>query len=198
VPFAEQVEAMQELVKTGKVRYIGLSNETPYGLVKFLGAVSGLPLVVSIQNAYNLIERNLVETGLVEACHYERTALLAHSPLAGGALTGKYIKGLATKESRLLKYPGYTAQYLSASAENAIQDYSSLADKYGLTPTQLALSWCYSRSFITSTIIGATSVDHLRDNIMALNCPMTPEMEEKINELYSSKHTDPTKSFISM
>lgn len=194
ISFLEQLEALGELVEQGKVRHVGLSNETPYGLLKFIEASGGgLPVVASIQNAYNLLERNTFETGLLETCHYTKTSLLAHSPMAGGVLSGKYSDGSADAESRLLKYPGYTARYLLPSAQEAVAAYASVAEKYGLTPAQLALSWCYSRSFVTSTIIGATSTEQLRDNLMALNCPLTTEMEADIFELYANQFRDPTK-----
>jgi len=198
--FVEQVEAMGELVKQGKVRHIGLSNETPYGLLKFLEAAKGpgLPAVVSVQNAYNLLERNDFETSMLEACHYTRTGLIAHSPLAGGALTGKYMldaekRSTASEEARLKKYVGYTGRYLLPSAQAAVGAYAELAAKYALTPEQLALAFCYSRPFVASTLVGATSVEQLRENLMALNCPLTSEMEEEIFELYCNEHREPTK-----
>jgi aryl-alcohol dehydrogenase-like predicted oxidoreductase len=195
----EQVEAMGELVKQGKVRHIGLSNETPYGLLKFLEAAKGgLPAVVSVQNAYNLLERNDFETSMLEACHYTGTGLIAHSPLAGGALTGKYMldaekRSTASEEARLKKYVGYTGRYLLPSVQAAVAAYAELAAKYGLSPEQLALAFCYSRPFVASTLIGATNVEQLRENIMALNCPLTSEMEGEIFELYCNEHREPTK-----
>ena len=198
--FEEQLDAMNELVKQGKVRHIGLSNETPYGLLKFLETAksNGSPSVVSVQNAYNLLERNDFETSMLEACHYTHTSLIAHSPLAGGALTGKYIldsekESTASEEARLKKFVGYTGRYLLPSAQAAVTAYTELAAKYALTPAQLALAWCYSRPFVTSTLVGATSVEQLRENIMALNCPLTSEMEGEIYELYCNEHREPTK-----
>jgi len=194
------MEVMRGLVQQGKVRAIGLCDETPFGLMKFKQAAeeAGFPAIASIQNSYNLLERNDFETGLMEACHYTNTAVLAHSPLAGGVLTGKYATGLSGDgESRMEKYPGFGAKYLAPKCSAAVDAYAVVAEKYGLTPTQLALSWCYSRPFVTSTVLGATSTEQLRDNLMALNCPMTAEMEEDIFELYFNDHRDPTKGYAS-
>ena len=192
--YSEQLEAIRDLVDQGKVRAVGLSNETPYGLMRFLEAAKArdLPVVASVQHAYNLLERNALETSMLEACTYSNTGILAHSPLAGGALTGKYAKKEATEENRLKLFPGYTARYLLPSAEAAVIAYADVAENYGLTPAQLALSWCYSRPFIASTVIGATSVEQMRENLMALNCPLTEEMEQDIFELYCNDHRDPT------
>jgi len=192
--YSEQLEAIRDLVDQGKVRAVGLSNETPYGLMRFLEAAKArdLPVVASVQHAYNLLERNALETSMLEACTYSNTGILAHSPLAGGALTGKYAKKEATEENRLKLFPGYTARYLLPSAEAAVIAYADVAENYGLTPAQLALSWCYSRPFIASTVIGATSVEQIRENLMALNCPLTEEMEQDIFELYCNDHRDPT------
>ncbi len=197
--FEEQLEALQNVVNQGKVRAVGLCNETPYGLLRFLEASknSGLPVISSMQNAYNLLERNSVETSLLESCHYTKTSLLAHSPLAGGALSGKYSSGIASAESRMLKYPGYSARYISPPALRAVEEYALVAEKYGLTLPQLALSWCYSRSCVTSTLVGATSITQLRENLTALNCPMTNEMDSDIFDLYFNKFRDPTKGYAS-
>lgn len=188
---------MSELFQLGKVRSIGLCNETPYGLMKFqqAAAETGFPLMASIQNSYNLLERNAFEMGLQEACHYTKTAVLAHTPLAAGVLTGKYLgdNQIGDEKPRLLRYPGLSAKFLTPSCTAAVEAYSAVAEKYGVSLSQLALSWCYSRPFVTSTVLGATSTDQLRDNLMALNCPMTEEMEEDIYELYFNTHRDPTK-----
>ncbi len=98
----------------------------------------------------------------------------------------------------MLKFPGFGARYLSPTSERAVKDYSTLAEKYGLTLAQLSLAWCYSRKFVTSTILGATSTAQLRDNLTALNCPMTNEMEEDLYELYFNKYRDPTKGYASI
>jgi aryl-alcohol dehydrogenase-like predicted oxidoreductase len=196
---AEQLEALDSVVRQGKVRHIGLCNETPYGVLKFMEAAGkSLPTVSSLQNAYNLLERNAFETNLLEVCHYSKTGFLAHSPLAGGALSGKYAKGGATGASRLLRYPGFTARYLLPSVNEAVLDYGVVAEKYGLTLAQLSLAWCYTRPFVTSTVIGASSVAQLKDNLFALNCPITNEMEEDIAALYRNKHREPTQGFVAV
>ena len=91
------------------------------------------------------------------------------------------------------KYPGFTSRYLLPSTAAAVEAYTLIAEKYGLSSSQLALSWCYSRPFVGSTLIGATSTEQLRDNLMAMNCPLTPDMEKEINALYFNEHRDPTK-----
>jgi aryl-alcohol dehydrogenase-like predicted oxidoreductase len=201
VTFMEQLEALHGLVREGKVRAIGVCNETPYGLMKFkqVAEGAGLPFVSSLQNAYNLLERNEFETGLLEACFYTNTSLLAHSPLAGGTLTGKYTaSGSASSEARLNKYHGFTARYLLPSCNAAVDAYSEVAEKYGLSVAQMSLAWCYTRPFVTSTVLGASSPNQLRENLFALNCPITEEMEEDLCALYLNAHRAPTKGLVSI
>jgi aryl-alcohol dehydrogenase-like predicted oxidoreductase len=201
IPFVEQLEAMNDLVSQGKIRAVGLCNETPFGLMQFRHAAkeAGLPFVSSIQNAYNLLERNDFETGLQEACHYTNTALLAHSPLAGGVLTGKYTApDSASSESRLRQFPGFTAKYLHPRCSAAVEAYSLVAEKYGLTCSQLALAWCFTRPFVASTMLGASSTDQLRDNLFALNVPITEEMEQDIYHLFFNDFRAPTKGAVSI
>ncbi|KAG5185402.1 NADP-dependent oxidoreductase domain-containing protein [Tribonema minus] len=199
IPFEEQLQALEEVIKAGKVRNIGLSNETPYGVMKFvtLAEQLGLPRVCSIQNSYSLLVRADFELGgLVEVCAPRNTnvGLLAYSPLAGGVLTGKYQDpNYDDSKSRLSFFKGYMGRYRNSFSEAAVKEYMQVAQEAGLTPTQLALAWCYTRPYVTSTIVGATTCDQLRDNIMAYNCPITEETTKAIQQVYR-KYTDPTKS----
>jgi aryl-alcohol dehydrogenase-like predicted oxidoreductase len=198
IPIEEQLRGLEEVVKAGKVRHIGLSNETPYGVAKFveLSERLGLPRICSIQNNYSLLVRADTELGgLVETCAPRNTnvGLLAYSPLAGGVLTGKYQDPtFDATNARLNLFTGYMARYRNSASEAAVQEYMEIADDMGLTPTQLALAWCYTRPFVASTIVGATSVEQLRANLLAYNCPITAVADEKIRQVYY-KYVDPTK-----
>ncbi|KAG5187917.1 NADP-dependent oxidoreductase domain-containing protein [Tribonema minus] len=198
VAFEDQLRGLEEVVKAGKVRHIGVSNETPFGVAKFveLSERLGLPRVCSIQNSYSLLVRADFELGgLVEVCAPRNAdvGLLAYSPLAGGVLTGKYQDSDSdNSKSRLNHFKGYMARYRNSMSEAAVKAYVEVAAEVGLTPTQLALAWCYTRPFVTSTIVGATSVEQLRENIMAYNCPITEQADDMIREVYH-KYTDPTK-----
>ena len=173
-PFEEQLEALNELIKQGKVRQIGLSNESPYGIMKFSAAAQqlGIQSFVSLQNSYSLINRAEFDSGLSEVCspRNENIGLLPYSPLAGGILTGKYASEQDTSSCRLTLFPGYMARYKQSLAVEAVKKYCALAKEVGLTPTELALGWCYKQSdTVASTIIGATSVAQLRENLEAFD-----------------------------
>uniref|UniRef100_A0A0E0NY70 NADP-dependent oxidoreductase domain-containing protein n=1 Tax=Oryza rufipogon TaxID=4529 RepID=A0A0E0NY70_ORYRU len=202
VPFEEQLKAFQELIDEGKVRYIGVSNETSYGVMEFVHAakVQGLPKIVSIQNSYSLIVRCHFEVDLVEVCHPNNcnVGLLAYSPLAGGVLTGKYIDTNPdiSKKSRLNLFPGYMERYNASLAKEATNEYVKLAKKHGLTPVQLALGFVRDRPFTASTIIGATTMDQLKENIDAFTSaprPLAPEVLDDIESLFK-RYRDPTLS----
>ncbi|KAK9160327.1 hypothetical protein Syun_006668 [Stephania yunnanensis] len=204
VPFVEQLEAFQELIDEGKneggygVRYIGVSNETSYGVMEFVHAAKdGLPKIVSIQNNYSLLVRCHFEIDLVEVCHPNNynIGLLAYSPLAGGALTGKYldIDSYAAKKGRFNLFPGYMERYNRSLAKEVTSKYIQLAKEHGLTPVELALGFTRDRSFVTSSIIGATSVDQLKVDIDAyLNTkrPLPPEVTSGIEEIFNT-YKDP-------
>lgn len=194
-PIKDQLEIMDELVKSGKIRHFGLSNETPYGATSFYQTAEffNLPKPCAVQNCYNLLVRNDFETGMQEVCSNSNIGLLAYSPLAGGALTGKYQDAKrVSSAARMRQYVGFMHRYISPPALEAIQKYQEVADMVSLPLTQLSLAWVYSRPFVTSTLIGATSTDQLRDNILALNIPITDEVTKHINKVYR-KHVDPTK-----
>lgn len=199
VPFEDQLKAFQELIDEGKVRYIGVSNETSYGVMEFVQAakLQGLPKIVSIQNSYSLIVRCRFEVDLVEVCHPNNynVGLLAYSPLAGGVLSGKYLNGNSddTKTSRLNLFPGYMERYNASLAKEATNEYVKLAKKHGLTPVQLALGFVRDRPFTASTIIGATTMDQLKENIDAFTSaprPLPPQVLDEIETLFK-KYKDP-------
>lgn len=199
VSFEEQLTAVAKLVKEGKVRYVGLSNESPYGVMKFLEAARrlGLPEVVSVQNCYNLLYRNEMDMGLTEVCspRHENLGLICYSPLAGGVLTGKYMfKGRALN-SRLNRFHGYMARYRTLQAQDCVFEYKEIAARYGFSMTQLGLGWVYSRPFVTSTLVGATSLNQLRENLDALNTPVFTNVIHDLQEVFV-KFRDPSRTFV--
>ncbi|KAI9087495.1 hypothetical protein K1719_030635 [Acacia pycnantha] len=200
VPFVEQLQAFQELINEGKVRYIGVSNETSYGVMEFVHAakVEGLSKIVSIQNSYSLLVRCIFEVDLVEVCHPKNCniGLLAYSPLGGGSLTGKYIdiNSKAAREGRFKLFPGYMERYNKSLAREATMQYLEVAKKHGLTPAELALGFVRDRVFVTSSIIGATSIDQLREDIDAFTQterPLPPEVMADIEHVFR-RYRDPT------
>ncbi|KAJ4778116.1 Voltage-gated potassium channel subunit beta-1 [Rhynchospora pubera] len=198
VPFEEQLKAFEELISAGKVRYIGVSNETSYGVMEFVHAAksAGLPKIISIQNSYSLIVRCKFEVDLAEVCHPNNCniGLLAYSPLAGGVLTGKYLNdSQAAQRSRLILFPGYMERYNRSLAKEATSQYVELAKKHGITPVQLALGFVRDQPFTTSSIIGATSVDQLKEDIDAFVTtprPLPAEIADGIEQLFR-KYRDP-------
>lgn len=198
VPFIEQLKAFQEIIQEGKVRYIGVSNETSYGVMEFVNAakLEGLPKIISIQNSYSLLVRCHFEVDLVEVCmpQHCNVGLLAYSPLAGGALTGKYTNPdyVAAKKGRFNLFPGYMSRYNSSLAKEATEKYIQLAHQHGLTPVQIALGFLRDRQFVTSTVIGATSMEQLKENISAFTTarPLHPEVTKGIEEIFS-RYRDP-------
>ncbi|XVE81855.1 hypothetical protein DITRI_Ditri15bG0099600 [Diplodiscus trichospermus] len=198
IPFVEQLKAFQELIDEGKVRYIGVSNETSYGVMEFVHAarVEGLPKIVSIQNSYSLLVRHF-EVDLVEVCHPNNCniGLLSYSPLAGGSLTGKYLdsNSEAAKKGRINLFPGFMERYNKSVAKEATIQYIEMGKKHGLTPVQLALGFARDRPCMTSSIIGATSVDQLKEDIDAFlttERPLPAEVMQDI-EAISARYKDP-------
>jgi aryl-alcohol dehydrogenase-like predicted oxidoreductase len=185
-----QLEALGQLVKAGKVRAIGLSNETPFGVHEFvhLAAKHGLPRVATVQNVYNLVSRGL-ENGLDETMHRLEVSLLAYSPLAFGLLTGKYdesgITGpSAPREARIAKYESVRKQrWGRKESVEAARRYNALARANGLTPTQLALAFCFTKWQVASTIIGVTSVAQLDEDIDAYGTVLAPEVLAAIDAI---------------
>lgn len=185
-----QLEALQTLVKAGKVRAVGLSNETPYGMHEFvrLAEQHGLPRVATVQNAYCLLNRTY-ENGLDETCHRLGVSLLAYSPLAFGLLTGKYDEsGLtgpgAPMNARIAKFESTRKQrWGRPEALTAARRYNALARENGLTPTQLALAFCYTKWQVASTIIGVTSVAQLDEDLNAWGTTLSPELLKQIDAI---------------
>jgi len=173
VPIRETVEALGALIEAGKIRHYGLSNESTFGVCEFVRAADelGVPRPVSIQNSFCLLHRSF-ETELAEACaesNYD-IGLLPWTPLGGGALTGKYLDDARSpSDGRLVKYKkyGFHQRYLNAPSRLATSEYKKIADREGVSLATLALAWCKTRSYVSSTIIGATTMDQLRENIDA-------------------------------
>lgn len=180
----EQLAALGELVAAGKVRHIGISNETAWGVCEFsrLAREGSLPRAVTIQNAFNLLNRTF-EMGLAEACHREQVSLLAYSPLAFGLLSGKYI-GNANAPGRMSEFPAFGARYRKPAIDAAIVAYAELARAHGLSPAQLALAWVVKRWYVASTIIGATTLAQLEENLSCLDVEIPPELEAAVEAIH--------------
>jgi aryl-alcohol dehydrogenase (NADP+) len=183
VSIEEQLSALSDLVKAGKVRYVGLSNETPWGLVEFnrVAREKEYAKIVSIQNAYNLLNRSF-ESGLSEVCYHENVGMLAYSPLAFGWLSGKYIDPHATGRGTL--FPGFTQRYRKVNVEPAVDEYCALAKGAGLSPATMALAYVRQRWFVTSTIIGATTLRQLEENIESANVVLDDGLIDKIEQIH--------------
>ncbi len=183
-PFESILRALEELMRAGKIRGIGLSNETPWGAMKFLQIAEreGLPKIETIQNPYSLLNRQY-EVGLAEVSHRENVGLLAYSPLAMGLLSGKYRNGARPEGSRLVEFKRFD-RYDSAQTWEAADRYCALAEAYGLSPAQMALAFINSRSFVLSNIIGATSVAQLRENLGSLQLTLSPEVLKGIKAIH--------------
>ncbi len=185
VSIEETLEALGELVREGKVRAIGVSNETPWGVMRWLRAAEtlGLPRIVSIQNPYSLLNRTF-EIGLAEIAHRERVGLLAYSPLGFGVLTGKYLGGARPPGARLTLYPDYR-RYSGPEAEHATAEYVALARRHGLDPAQMALAYVRTRPFVTSVIIGATTLSQLEADLASAGLELPPEVLEGIEAIHT-------------
>lgn len=184
VPIAETLGALGDLVTAGKVRHVGLSNETPWGMMTFarIAGEAGLPRVASVQNAYSLVNRAF-EVGAAEVAIREDIGLLAYSPLAGGWLTGKYHGGARPDGARMTLFGDYFTRYGSRSGQKAIAAYVDLAHAHGLEPAQMALAFVNSRRFVTATIVGATSVEQLRANIDSVEVTLSEEVLQGIEAI---------------
>eukprot|EP00741_Cyanophora_paradoxa_P008686 tig00001368_g8409.t1 len=188
VPFEESVAALGELIKEGKIRHWGLSNETTFGVCHFAEAAKrlGVPLPVSIQNDFSLVDRRF-ESELAEACapgNYN-IGLLPYGPLAGGTLTGKFLDGSKPAKARHVLFPGFQQRYHAEPTMAATRKYAELAKKHGITPTQLALAWCKSRWYVASTIIGATSVEQMREDVEAFRVTLSPDVLAAVDAIHA-------------
>jgi aryl-alcohol dehydrogenase-like predicted oxidoreductase len=178
------LETLGALVRDGKVRFIGLSNETPWGVMSFLklAEMHGLPRIVSVQNAFNLVNRSY-EIGLSEITYEEQVSLLAYSPLGQGYLTGKYENGALPPKSRKTLFDRL-GRYEKSNGPRAITAYVALAKKHGLDPAQMAISYAVSRPFVTSAIIGATTMDQLKSDIDAAELKLSGQVLEDIDQIH--------------
>jgi aryl-alcohol dehydrogenase-like predicted oxidoreductase len=186
VPFLEQLSVLDDLVKAGKIRHVGLSNETAWGTTQFLrlAETMGLPRMAAIQNAYNLLCRNF-EFGLAEIAMQEQCGLLAYSPLAGGALSGKYLGGARPEGARLTLFGEYFGRYTKPRGIEATASYVALAEKHGLVPLSLALAFVLSRPFVTSAIIGATTTVQLLQDLELADTQLSAEVLAGIGEIHA-------------
>jgi aryl-alcohol dehydrogenase-like predicted oxidoreductase len=191
ISIVEQLEVFAELIKAGKIRYLGLSNETPWGVCEFshLAKQLGLPKVVSIQNAFSLTNR-IFHLNLAETCRFHNVGLLAYSPLAFGLLTGKYLEGIPAN-TRLALFQGFGQRYEKTNLNEAVRDYVDIARRGGLTPAQMALAWARTRWFVSSTIIGATDLDQLKENLSSVEIELDRDTLQEIDQVHA-KYPNPT------
>jgi aryl-alcohol dehydrogenase-like predicted oxidoreductase len=180
----ETLDAMSMLVKSGKVKYIGISNETPWGTNKYLQLAkdAGHEKIITIQNPYSLLNR-IYEVGLAEISQHENIGLLAYSPLGFGQLTGKYINK-TEENTRLGLYGDWFTRYSNENCLNAVKEYSKIANKYNISLTHLALAFVNTRPFVASNIIGATTMKQLKENIASIDIDLSEEILEEINEVH--------------
>jgi len=175
---------LEKFIKQGKIRHIGLSNETSWGLSKFLevSKLKTLPKIVSVQNPYNLLCRTY-EMGLAEISIREKSGVLAYSPLAGGFLTGKYRNNNLPENSRQKLFRDYYTRYNKPNASIIIEKYFDIAKKFNLDFAQMAIKFCEIQKFVTSVIIGATTMEQLKIDIESVNVNLTEEINKKINDI---------------
>ncbi len=180
-----QLDALSDLIKEGKIRYVGLSNETPWGLMKFINLSDqfNLPRVVSIQNPYSLLNRSF-EVGLAEIAIREKCGLLAYSPLGFGMLTGKYDNSTKPDGARLTLFGDMFTRYTKPKGLKYSEKFNDLARKNDLSPTQMALAFVNSRDFVTSNIIGATNIEQLEENISSHKVKLSEELLEEIDRIH--------------
>ncbi len=183
----EVLRTLQTLVRDGKIRQVGLSNETPWGVMRFLEearAHAELPRMITIQNPYSLLNR-LFEVGLSEISHRSQIGLLAYSPLGFGVLSGKYLGGQKPEKARVTLFPNYN-RYSNSKAVEATEAYAEIAAGHGLSLAQMALAFVNSRPFLTSNIIGATTPDQLRENIDSIHIELSPEVFSEIEKVHKN------------
>ena len=183
--FENILDALGKYIKSGKIRYIGMSNETPYGLSRYLeiSKNKGAPRMMSVQNPYSLVNRTY-EIGMSEISIRQKCGLLVYYPLAAGALSGKYRNGVMPKNSRMALFKGWE-RHLNPLAMRAYDEYYKLAKDFNLTMVQLAQSFVNSRPFVTSNIIGATTMEQLKENIDSVNIDFTDEMMERVDKIHN-------------
>ncbi len=184
--FENVLRSLEKFIKSGKIRHIGMSNETPYGFSKYLeiSKNKNLPRMMSVQNPYSLVNRTY-EIGMSEISIREKCGLLVYYPLASGALSGKYRNGQMPKDARMTLFKGWE-RMINPLAMKAYDEYHKLAKEINITMVQLAQSFVNSRPFVTSNIIGATTMDQLKENIGSINIELTEEVFEKINIIHNN------------
>ena len=187
-PIEETLGALADQVQAGKIRYVGVSNETPWGVSEYLRLAreAGRPRIVSIQNPYSLLNRTF-EIGLAEFAQRERVGLLAYSPLGFGVLSGKYLGGNLPPGARLTRFGAKYKRYSSATARECTRQYAALAREQGMDPAQLALAFVNQRPFVTSSIIGATTMDQLAANIASIDLEPDRQVLRRIEEIHRSQ-----------
>ncbi|TXH04590.1 MAG: NADP(H)-dependent aldo-keto reductase [Nevskiaceae bacterium] len=183
-PVEETLDALAELVRQGKARHVGISNETPWGVAEYLRLhrEKSLPRIVSIQNPYSLLNRSF-EVGLAEFAHREQIGLLAYSPLAMGLLSGKYLHGVRPAKARLTRFTRFQ-RYNNEQAELATREYVALAQQHGLDPAQMALAYVTAQPFVTANIIGATSLEQLASDIASDRVTLGNELLKGIEAIH--------------
>ena len=184
-PLEETLEALDGIVKAGKVRFIGVSNETPWGTMRFLhlSETLGLPRIVSNQNPYSLLNRSF-EAGCAEITRHEQVGLLAYAPMAAGALSGKYLDGARPAGARMTMYPSNSRYLGPPNSEPAIRAYVDLARRFDLDPGIMALAWVNRQPFTTSTIIGAMNEEQLASDLASVDVELPEELVEAIEEAH--------------
>ncbi len=189
-PFEEILESLKKFIEQGKIRYVGLSNETAWGLSKFLelSKMKALPKMMSVQNPYNLLNRTY-EVGLAEISVREQSGLLAYSPLAFGYLTGKYRNNKLPAKSRMQLFKDFN-RYKNENGQKAIDEYYKISKKYNLDFTQMSLKFCEIQHFTTSVIIGATTMEQLKTNIESVNVNLNNDIINDINKI-QKKYPNP-------
>jgi aryl-alcohol dehydrogenase-like predicted oxidoreductase len=192
-PIIEVLENLAKLINAGKIRQIGLSNETPWGIIKYLNTslLKNLPRVVSVQNGYNLVNR-IFDIANSEVSIRENCGLLAYSPLAGGRLSGKYINKKKPDNCRYTLWPKRFSRHHTTRGERAIKKYVELAKKYNILPSKFANAFVNSRPFVTSNIIGARSLHQLKENIQSIDVSLSSQILKEINDIHLS---DPNPCF---
>ena len=181
------LETLRDLVQEGKIRHVGLSNETPWGTMRFLEESKvheGFPRMLTIQNPYSLLNR-LFEVGLSEVSMREKIGLLAYSPMAFGVLSGKYLGEVQPRKGRLTLFPNYD-RYSGENSTRATQQYSDLAADQGLTLAQMSLAFVNTRPFVTSNIIGATTMEQLKENIASIEVKLSAEVLAGIEAIHNN------------
>jgi aryl-alcohol dehydrogenase-like predicted oxidoreductase len=187
VPVAETLEALGKLVDEGKIRHIGVSNESNWGVCEFVRKAEqlGLPRIASVQNLYNLTARAYETSLMDETCYREQVGLIAYSPLAFGQLSAKYYDNPKAHGRLTIFPPTWSPRYVRPTVLEAVGEYAALARANGMTPAQLAVGWCTSRWFVASTLVGATTLAQLKENIDAYTTQLSPDLVAAVDAIHA-------------